>query len=104
MKVITIKESEFDSSVLNSDKKVLVDFYADWCGPCKMLGPIIEELSEENDDYSYVKINVDEAENISRQYGVMSIPTLIIFENKEVSKKSVGFKTKDELKDFLEIK
>ena len=101
MSVISIEESEFNEKVLKSNKKVLVDFYADWCGPCKMLSPIVEKISEENDTYDFVKINVDNAEDISRKYGVMSIPTLIIFDKGEEIKKSVGFKSLDELKEFL---
>ena len=103
MKVINIKEEEFEEKVLKSDKKVLVDFYADWCGPCKMMGPVIEKLAEEVDDISFVKVNVDHAENISRSYGIMSIPALFLFENGEVVKNSVGFKSIDELKEFIEL-
>lgn len=103
MKIMNIKEEEFEEKVLKSDKKVLVDFYADWCGPCKMMGPVIEKLAEEVDDISFVKVNVDNAQNISRRYGIMSIPALFIFENGEVVKNSVGFKSLDELKEFIEI-
>ena len=102
MEVIKIKEEEFEEKVLKSDKRVLVDFYADWCGPCKMLGPVIEEIAKEVDDVSFVKINVDNAENIARSYGVMSIPALFLFENGEVIKNDVGFKSIDELKEFIE--
>lgn len=103
MKVIEIKEDEFEEKVLRSNKKVLVDFYADWCGPCKMMGPVIDKLSEEIDDISFVKINVDDAENVARNYGVMSIPALFIFENGKVVKNSVGLKSIDELKEFIEV-
>ena len=103
MKVITINEEEFEEKVLKSDTKVLVDFYADWCGPCKMLSPVVEKLAEENDSYAFFKMNVDEAENVSRKYGVMSIPTLLVFDKGEVVKTSVGFKSMEELKEFLEI-
>ena len=103
MEVIKITEEEFDEKVLKSNKKVLVDFYADWCGPCKMLGPVIEKLAKEVDDVSFVKINVDNAENIARNYGVMSIPALFIFENGEVVKNSVGFQSIDELKEFIKV-
>ncbi|MBO5414931.1 MAG: thioredoxin [Bacilli bacterium] len=103
MEVIKIKEEEFEEKVLKSDKKVLVDFYADWCGPCKMLAPVIDKLAEEVDDVSFVKINVDNAENVARSYGVMSIPALFVFENGEVVKNSVGFQSIDELKEFIEV-
>lgn len=101
MTVINIEEKDFNKKVLSSNKKVLVDFYADWCGPCKMISPIIEKLSDEITDCDFVKINVDNAENISRQYGVMSIPTLIVFENGKEVKKSIGLKSNTELKEFL---
>lgn len=101
MSVIKIEEKEFEQKVLKSSRKVLVDFYADWCGPCKMLSPIIDQISNDVDDIDFFKINVDNAEEISRRYGVMSIPTLIVFENGNEVKKSVGFKSKDELFDFL---
>ena len=103
MNIIKIEENEFEEKVLKSTKKVLVDFYADWCGPCRMLGPTLEKLAEEVDSYSFVKINVDNAENVARTYGVMSIPALFIFENGEVVKNSFGLKSIDELKEFIEI-
>lgn len=101
MAVIHIEEKDFEEKVLNSNRMVLVDFYADWCGPCKMLSPVIEKLSDEIDNFDFVKINVDNAENVSRKYGVMSIPTLIVFNNGEEVKKSVGFRSADELREFL---
>lgn len=81
--------------------KVLVDFYADWCGPCRMLSPIIEEIAKENDEYEFVKVNVDDCPEVSRKYGVMSIPTLIVFENGVEKKKTLGFHSLDEVKEFL---
>jgi len=101
MAVKQIEESEFNKVTKESKKKVLVDCYADWCGPCKMLGPIIEEVSEEEKDFEFYKLNVDEAEKISMEYGIMSIPTLLIFENGELVKKSVGFLPKDKIKELL---
>ena len=103
MEVIEIKEEEFTDKVLNSEKKVLVDFFADWCGTCRMLGPVISEVAESDDNYLYYKINVDKAENISRKYGIMSIPALLVFENGEVSKSSLGYKNREEVKEFLHI-
>ena len=94
-----ITDKEFDESIKTG--KVLVDFYADWCGPCKMLSPVVDELSEELKDISFYKLNVDESDEVVRKYSVMSIPTLLIFENGELKNTSVGFKSKDELKEML---
>lgn len=101
MEVIEITEKEFESKVLKSNKKVLVDFYADWCGPCRMLSPVVEEVAKETEEVEFYKINVDHAEEVSRKYGVMSIPTLIIFQDGKVVNNSVGLKSKNELKEFL---
>lgn len=88
------KEEDFNSLI---QSKVLVDFYADWCGPCKRLGTILEEIK----DVDILKVNVDLFQNISNKYGVMSIPTLIIFDKGNEIKKSIGFKTKEELLEFI---
>lgn len=103
MKIIDIKEDEFEEKVLKSDKKVLVDFYATWCGPCKMLSPVIEKISDKDDSYNYYKIDVDSAREISKKYGIMSVPTLLIFEDGEVKNSSLGFLSEDEVKEFLDI-
>lgn len=92
------KEEEFNEIIKN---KVLVDFYADWCGPCKMLAMEIEKAASEI-DIDIVKVNVDEEEDIARRYGVMSIPTLILFENGQELKKTIGFMPKDKIKEFIE--
>lgn len=101
MDIIKIKEEEFEERVLKNSKKVLVDFYADWCGPCRMLSPVIEEIAKENDEYEFVKVNVDDCPDVSRKYGIMSIPTLIVFEKGEEKKKTLGFHSLDEVKEFL---
>lgn len=88
------KEEDFNNMIQN---RILVDFYADWCGPCKRLGFILEKI----DGIDILKINVDLFQDISNKYGVMSIPTLIIFENGEEIRKSIGFKTKEELLEFI---
>ena len=88
------KEEDFNNLI---QSKVLVDFYADWCGPCKRLGTILEEIN----DIDILKVNVDLFQNISNKYGVMSIPTLIIFDKGNEIKKSIGFKTKNELLEFI---
>jgi thioredoxin 1 len=97
--VKNITDNEFDEVIKNG--KVLVDFYAEWCGPCKMLGPVVEEVSEELKDVSFYKLNVDESDEIVRRYSVMSIPTLLVFENGELNNTSVGFKNKEEVKELL---
>lgn len=101
MAVVKLTAENFEQEVLKSDKPVLVDFYADWCGPCRMLSPIIEEIAKENDEYEFVKVNVDDCPEVSRKYGVMSIPTLIVFENGVEKKKTLGFHSLDEVKEFL---
>lgn len=95
MKVVT--SSDFNSQVLENNGVVLVDFYADWCGPCKMVAPVLEQLSEEIKEAEFVKINVDDAGEIANQYGVMSIPTLLVFKGGEVKETLVGFKPKEEI-------
>lgn len=92
------KEDNFDEVIKS---KVLVDFYADWCGPCKMLAMELEKVANEI-DVDIVKVNVDEEEDIARKYGVMSIPTLILFENGQELKKTIGFMPKDKVKEFVE--
>ena len=92
------KEDDFNEIIKN---KVLVDFYADWCGPCKMLAMEIEKVASEI-DIDIVKVNVDDEEDIARKYGVMSIPTLILFENGQELKKTIGFMPKDKIKEFIE--
>jgi thioredoxin 1 len=101
MAVTKLEEKDFQKTVLDSKKKVLVDCYADWCGPCRMLGPIVEEVSDENTDCKFYKLNVDEAEEISMKYGIMSIPTLLVFNNGELVNKSVGLIQKDKIKELL---
>ena len=97
VKIVTDKE--FDEAIKNG--KVLVDFYAEWCGPCKMLGPVVEEVSTEVSDVSFYKLNVDESDEIVRRYSIMSIPALLVFEDGELKKSSVGFKNKEEVKELL---
>ena len=101
---IVISQENFTDEVLNSDVPVLVDFWAEWCGPCKMLAPVLEELDQEIiGSAKIVKINVDEEMELTQQYGVMSIPTLIVFKGGQIVNKTVGYKTKDDLKKLLEI-
>lgn len=95
--VIEVKDNKLEIG----KGKALVDCYATWCGPCRMLAPVIEELSTEIKDYTFYKVDVDENEEIARDYGIMSIPTLLIFENGELKEKIVGLRSKNELIDLL---
>jgi len=90
-----LKDEVFNDEI--KEGLVLVDFYADWCGPCRMLAPVIEEVANELPNVKIIKINVDEREDVARTYGVMSIPTVILFENGEIKKKQVGFMPKEVL-------
>ena len=95
---IKLSSENFEKEVLKSEKPVLVDFYADWCGPCNAMAPVIEELATELDGKAKVgKINVDEKPDIAVEYNVMSIPTLIVFKNRKEEKRLVGLRNKEEL-------
>ena len=94
------KDNYFD--VKNSDKTVLLDFYADWCCPCRMVGPIVDEIAEENPDILVGKVNVDEQQELASAFGVMSIPTLVVLRNGEVVTKSMGAKPKAQIMAMLE--
>lgn len=95
---LKLNSENFESEVLNANETVLVDFYADWCGPCKMMAPVIEELAEELQGKAKVgKINVDESTDTATQYDVMSIPTIIIFKNGKEVKRFIGVRDKQEL-------
>ena len=85
----------------SSNGKVVVDCFAEWCGPCKMLSPIIDELAEELTDVNFYKLNVDESVEVVRKYNIMSIPTILIFNDGELINQTVGLKSKEELKDLL---
>lgn len=98
-KKITI--NNFDAEVVNSDKKVLLDFWATWCGPCRMVGPVIDEIADENPDYMIGKVNVDEQPELAQKFGIMSIPSLVVMENGKVVKSSVGAKPKEQILAML---
>ena len=101
MKVIEINNTEFDDKINNSKGKVLVDCYATWCGPCKMLSPVIDDLAKEMDNVTFYKLDVDNAEDIAQKYGIMSIPTLLLFESGKLKTSVIGFKTKEELLEIV---
>ena len=98
----TVYEEDFTQKVLHSDKPVVVDFYADWCAPCKMLSPILKELSAIYTEYDFYKTNVDENSQLAHTYEIMSIPCVLIFKGGEVVDSSIGYKSAEEMRTFLE--
>jgi len=102
MSVLVLTEQNFKDEVLKSDKKVLVDFYANWCGPCKMMSPIVESIADELGDAVKVgKVNVDDCPELAEEYGIMSIPTLLIIKNGEIEHKHIGVTDKSNLLEEL---
>ena len=101
MSVLKITSKNFEEEVLDSDKTTIIDFYADWCGPCKMMSPIIDSIAEENNNIKVGKLNVDEAQNIAIKYNVMSIPTIIVFKNGIENKRFVGVTSKENILNVL---
>ncbi len=97
MAVITITKDNFENEVLKSDKPVLLDFWASWCGPCRMIAPTVEEIAEENSEIKVGKVNVDDEKELAVSFGIESIPTLIVIKNGEVYKKTVGAQPKEAL-------
>ncbi len=101
MKVIEVNKDNFEKEVINSDKKVLADFNADWCGPCRMLKPIIEEFAETNDEIKVVSINIDDEDELSEKYNVSSIPCLVVFDKGKEVKRNVGLISRDDIDDLI---
>lgn len=102
MSVVTVTQQNFEQEVLKSDKPVLVDFWAAWCGPCRMVAPILEEIAKENPGVKVAKVNVDEEQNLAMQYGVRSIPTMVLFRGGQVAKTAVGARPKASILQMLE--
>ena len=100
-KVIEVTSENFEEVVLKSEKPVLIDFYATWCGPCKILSPIVEEVEKENENVKFVKIDIDKTDDIALQYQVMSIPTLVLIQNGEEKDRIVGIVDKTQILDFI---
>ena len=101
MSVIKINKENFASEVLNSNKPVLLDFYADWCGPCRMVGPIVSEIANERNDVKVGKINVDEQPELAAQFQVMSIPMLAVIKNGKLENQVVGYRLKEQIEAML---
>ena len=101
MSVITITKENFEAEVLNSDKPVLVDFWATWCGPCRMVSPVVDEIASERTDVKVGKINVDEQPELANRFGIMSIPTLMVFRDGKVADQAVGVRPKSMIEAML---
>ena len=97
MKVLHINKDNFHQEVLNSDKPVLLDFFASWCGPCRMVGPILDEIAEEREDIKVCKVNIDEQPELAHRYRIMTIPTLMVLKDGHIIEQSVGAKPKHQI-------
>ena len=102
MKVIKVTKDNFQEIVLKSKSPVIIDFNADWCGPCKMLGPILESVAESRDDMKFVSVNIDEEEDLATEYNVFSIPCLVYIKDGKEIKRNVGLLSKSDLEKFIE--
>ena len=96
-----ITQQIFEEQIKTSEKTVLIDFYAEWCGPCKMVAPIVHEIAEENPQITVVKVDVDEETPLAIQFGVQSIPTLVVMKNGQIANKAIGFRSKEQLLELI---
>ena len=103
MATVVINKDNFEELVIKSDKVVLLDFYADWCGPCKMIAPTIHEIAEEHDEYVIGKVNVDDDPEIAQAFDIVSIPTLIVMKDGKVANTTVGVRTKAQILEILNV-
>lgn len=101
MAIIYVNNDNFSEEVLESDKTVIVDFFANWCGPCQMIAPVLEEIAEEDANIDVAKIDVDQSPELAIKYGINSIPALLVFKNGELTNTSIGFKSKAEILSLL---
>ncbi len=102
MEILDVTRENFEEEVLKADRKVLVDFYADWCGPCKMLAPIVEEVASEHEDLKVVRINIDNEESIAMDYQIMSIPTLVLIKDGKEVDRVIGYVQKKVIETMIE--
>ncbi|MCC8016789.1 MAG: thioredoxin [Clostridiales bacterium] len=103
MSVLTITKDNFQSEVMESDKPVLIDFWATWCGPCQMMSPIVDEVADETEDVKIGKVNVDEEVQLAAMFGIESIPTLVVIKNGKTVNTSVGLCTKEEVLEMINV-
>lgn len=101
MAYVVLTSENFEEEVIKSDKPVLVDFWATWCGPCRMIAPIVEQIAEENEDIKVCKVDVDDQPELTSSFGIQSIPTLIVFKNGEIVNKAVGARSKEAILEML---
>lgn len=101
MKILSVSNENFENEVLKSENPVLIDFYAEWCGPCKMVSPIVEQIAKENDNVKVVKINIDDNQDLAVKYGVTAIPTLIVIKNGEETNRIVGVASQSEIEEMI---
>lgn len=101
MAYVVLTSENFEEEVIKSDKPVLVDFWATWCGPCRMIAPIIEQIADENEDIKVCKVDVDDQPELTSSFGIQSIPTLIVFKNGEIANKAVGARSKEAILEML---
>lgn len=101
MAIIELNNENFETEISNSNLPIIVDFWAEWCGPCKRLSPIVEQLSTENTDIKFCKVNIDEQPDLASRFHIMSIPTLIAFQNGQIHKTSVGLVSKNEILNLI---
>ena len=97
MKVLHVNKDNFHKEVLNSEKPVLLDFFASWCGPCRMVGPILDEIAEEREDIKVCKVDIDEQPELASHYRIMSVPTLMVLKNGNIMEQSIGAKPKHQI-------
>ena len=102
MSLINITNANFEAEVMNSDKPVLLDFWATWCGPCQMIGPIVHEIAEQNENIKVGKVNVDEEMKLAMKFGIQSIPTLVVIKDGKLTAQAVGFRSKEQILELLE--